>query len=158
VASETSLASVDRAPLRNEAGTLSADRLPLRGFSAQPAPTSPATPALPPRSIQPDPGPPVAAGPGPQYEYVRAPTRSRSEPAAVPLAPAAVGRSAPEAVAPAVRPAADPGPSVAPGPGPRYDFSRLAQVPAVPGSDPGPPIAPGPGPLLGYPARAATAR
>ena len=73
-----------------------------------------------------DPGPPVAIGPGPQYESAR--TASRL--------------------------ADDPGPPVVPGPGPLYTSPRVpAATPAGPRDDPGPPITIGPGPLVDYSVR-----
>ncbi|MEJ8812437.1 hypothetical protein WKW77_15235 [Variovorax ureilyticus] len=75
---------------------------------------------------QPDPGPPIAAGPGPQYSWTR------------PAAP---------------RAAEDPGPPIAAGPGPRYETRPEVRAPVtavMPSGDAGPPIAIGPGPRYDY--------
>ncbi len=70
-----------------------------------------------------DPGPPIAPGPGPQYEWARTPSQ----------------------------PGADPGPPIVAGPGPLYDPSRATpRTPSWSANDPGPPIAIGPGPLVDY--------
>ena len=116
--------------------------------SRERADDSPMSPiALPPerRSREPDPGPPIVAGPGPLYDYSRLPMG----------APVVPGSS----TAPAARPAPDPGPPIIPGPGPRYDSARIpVQAPVVPSNDPGPPIAIGPGPLVDYSTRGAGTR
>jgi hypothetical protein len=97
------------------------------------------------RSREPDPGPPIVAGPGPLFDYSRLPTGT----------PVVPGSSA----APAARPAPDPGPPIVPGPGPRYEPARIpVQAPVVPSNDPGPPIAIGPGPLVDYSTRGAGTR
>lgn len=74
----------------------------------------------------PDPGPPIAPGPGPQYSWTRPSQRSYD----------------------------DPGPPVVAGPGPRYEVRPEVRAPsssaAAPSSDPGPPIAIGPGPRYDY--------
>lgn len=72
---------------------------------------------------QPDPGPPVAPGPGPLYERTPMPPRASN----------------------------DSGPPIAPGPGPLYETSRPpVRAPSVASGDPGPPITVGPGPLVNY--------
>ncbi|MBO9516074.1 MAG: hypothetical protein J7549_18310, partial [Variovorax sp.] len=77
---------------------------------------------------QPDPGPPIAPGPGPQYSWTRAAGTERA--------------------------ANDPGPPIAVGPGPRYESRPEVRAPAAPAAmpsrDPGPPIAVGPGPRYDY--------
>lgn len=78
-------------------------------------------------SSQPDLGPPIAAGPGPQYSW--------TQPAAAPRA------------------TQDPGPPIAVGPGPRYEARPEVRAPAaavMPSGDSGPPIAIGPGPRYDY--------
>ncbi len=78
-----------------------------------------------------DPGPPIAPGPGPQYEWARTPSQ----------------------------PGADPGPPIVAGPGPLYDPSRATpRTPSWSANDPGPPIAIGPGPLVDYSAGGAGSR
>ena len=72
---------------------------------------------------QPDPGPPVVQGPGPQYSWT------------LPTAPRAT---------------ADPGPPIAVGPGPRYESRPEVRAPVAPSGDTGPPIAVGPGPRYDY--------
>ena len=108
-------------------------------------PISPMAPPPERRSREPDPGPPIVAGPGPLYDYSRVPMG----------APVVSGSSS----APAARPAPDPGPPIVPGPGPRYESARIpVQAPVVPSNDPGPPIAIGPGPLVDYSTRGAGTR
>jgi hypothetical protein len=103
------------------------------------------TPAPARRSGEPDPGPPIVAGPGPLYDYSRLPAG----------APVPTSRDP----SPARQAVPDPGPPIIPGPGPRYEGARLpAQASAVPSNDPGPPIAVGPGPLVNYSTRGAGAR
>ncbi|MBO9648554.1 MAG: hypothetical protein J7605_08580 [Variovorax sp.] len=78
-------------------------------------------------SSQPDLGPPIAAGPGPQYSWTQ------------PASP----RTATQ----------DPGPPIAVGPGPRYEARPEVRAPAsavMPSGDSGPPIAIGPGPRYDY--------
>ena len=99
--------------------------------------------ALPPAAAEspiaratPDPGPPIAPGPGPLYDRGQASSLRRF---------------------------ADSGPPVVPGPGPLYKFSRApVRAPFGPsgpsGNDPGPPLAAGPGPQFDYSARAAATR
>jgi len=73
---------------------------------------------------QDDPGPPIAAGPGPVYSWT-------------------VPRSS--------RVADDPGPPVAAGPGPQYEGPRTpVRAPVWLAGDPGPPVAIGPGPQVDY--------
>jgi len=75
---------------------------------------------------QPDLGPPIAPGPGPQYSWTR-PTTTRV--------------------------ADDLGPPIAAGPGPRYETRPEVRAPAsavMPSGDSGPPIAIGPGPRYDY--------
>ncbi|WP_431275784.1 zinc ribbon domain-containing protein [Variovorax ureilyticus] len=75
---------------------------------------------------QPDPGPPIVPGPGPQYSWTRPST---------------------------TRVAGDPGPPIAVGPGPRYEARPEVRAPVtavMPSGDPGPPIAIGPGPRYDY--------
>ncbi|SCK48446.1 hypothetical protein VAR608DRAFT_4807 [Variovorax sp. HW608] len=75
---------------------------------------------------QPDPGPPIAPGPGPQYSWTRPAT---------------------------TRVAGDPGPPIAVGPGPRYETRPEVRAPVtavMPSGDSGPPIAIGPGPRYDY--------
>ncbi|MEJ7685954.1 MAG: hypothetical protein WKG52_02535 [Variovorax sp.] len=68
-------------------------------------------------------GPPIAPGPGPQYEWTRTSPPSAN----------------------------DPGPPIAPGPGPLYDATRpTVRTPSWFANDPGPPVAIGPGPLVDY--------
>jgi hypothetical protein len=79
--------------------------------------------------VEPDPGPPIAPGPGPLYDRGQAPSQRF----------------------------ADSGPPVVPGPGPLYNFTRPAvRAPSSPiGNDLGPPIAVGPGPQFDYSTRGA---
>ncbi|MDM0017635.1 hypothetical protein [Variovorax saccharolyticus] len=79
--------------------------------------------------VEPDPGPPTAAGPLPLYDRGQAPSQRF----------------------------ADTGPPVVPGPGPLYNFGRPAvRAPSsAAGNDPGPPIAAGPGPQFDYSTRGA---
>ncbi|MDM0067751.1 hypothetical protein [Variovorax sp. J31P207] len=79
--------------------------------------------------VEPDPGPPIAPGPGPLYDRGQAPSQRF----------------------------ADTGPPVVPGPGPLYNFTRPAvRAPSSPiGNDLGPPIAAGPGPQFDYSTRGA---
>lgn len=77
-------------------------------------------------SSQPDPGPPIAPGPGPQYSWTRPST---------------------------TRVASDLGPPIAVGPGPRYEARPEVRAPVtavMPSGDSGPPIAIGPGPRYDY--------
>ncbi|MDN8613704.1 hypothetical protein [Variovorax ginsengisoli] len=105
---KTAVASSRRSPI--EAPPPSAvDRAPLR--------------------VDPDPGPPIAPGPGPLYDRGATPSQRF----------------------------ADTGPPVVPGPGPLYNFARPAvRAPSSPiGNDLGPPIAAGPGPQFDYSTRGA---
>ncbi|MDM0033393.1 hypothetical protein QTI33_14755 [Variovorax sp. J22P271] len=79
--------------------------------------------------VDPDPGPPIAAGPGPLYDRAAVPSQRF----------------------------ADTGPPVVPGPGPLYNFTRPAvRAPSSAiGNDLGPPIAAGPGPQFDYSTRGA---
>ncbi len=110
----------DRDSYREAAPPLSASRVPMRpGEESARLPWRPPateTSRAPVRAAV-DPGPPVAAGPGPQYAWT---TRSSA------------------------RLADDPGPPIVAGPGPLVSSSR---APARAADDLGPPIAVGPGPL-----------
>ena len=76
---------------------------------------------------QPDPGPPIAPGPGPQYSWTRPAGTRVADDLGPPVAagPGPRYEARPEVRAPvtAVMPSGDPGPPIAIGPGPRYDFS-----------------------------------
>ncbi|MGJ7507366.1 hypothetical protein [Variovorax sp. GT1P44] len=137
-----------RAPTRSaRASTYAARGSRDRAADDEPpvVPVVPVVPSSERRSVEPDPGPPVAAGPGPLYDYSRRP--------AVTAPPASRDVSASRPAYP------DPGPPIAPGPGPRYESGALP-APAVvaPRNDPGPPIAIGPGPLVNYSTRGAGTR
>jgi len=83
-----------------------------------------------PLRVGPDPGPPIASGPGPLYERGQPPSQRF----------------------------ADTGPPVVPGPGPLYNFTRpVVRAPSSNpiGNDPGPPVAAGPGPQFDYSTRGA---
>jgi len=82
-----------------------------------------------PSRVDPDPGPPLAPGPGPLYDRGQPPSQRF----------------------------ADDGPPVVPGPGPLYNFSRPAvRAPSTSiANDLGPPIAAGPGPQFDYSTRGA---
>ncbi|SEB17283.1 zinc ribbon domain-containing protein [Variovorax sp. YR216] len=76
---------------------------------------------------QPDPGPPIAAGPGPQYSWTRPASPRVPDDLGPPIAagPGPRYEARPEVRAPvsAVMPSGDSGPPIAVGPGPRYDYS-----------------------------------
>jgi hypothetical protein len=105
----TAVASSRRSPVEAPPPPSAAERAPLR--------------------VEPDPGPPIAPGPGPLYDRGAAPSQRF----------------------------ADTGPPVVPGPGPLYNFARPAvRAPSGPiGNDLGPPIAAGPGPQFDYSTRGA---
>lgn len=134
-----------RAPARSARASAYASRAPRDRATDDEAPVVPIAPSSERRSTAPDPGPPIAVGPGPLYDYSRMPPG-----AAVPAS-----RDMPSS-----RQAfPDPGPPIIPGPGPRYEGARLpTQASVVPSNDPGPPIAIGPGPLVNYSTRGAGTR
>jgi hypothetical protein len=76
---------------------------------------------------QPDPGPPIVPGPGPQYSWTRPATTRVADDLGPPTAvgPGPRYEARPEVRAPvtAVMPSGDSGPPIAIGPGPRYDYS-----------------------------------
>jgi hypothetical protein len=83
--------------------------------------------ATPQPRAQPDPGPPIAPGPGPQYSWVRPSPRAYDDPGPPVVAgPGPRYEPRPEVRAPFYAPSNDPGPPIAIGPGPRYDYSTPA--------------------------------
>jgi len=73
-----------------------------------------------------DDGPPVVAGPGPQYDYSQMPVRA---PGSIqPSVTSSYPSSATGSVASSTHPSTDLGPPLAPGPGPQYDYSRFPVV------------------------------
>jgi hypothetical protein len=101
-------------------------------------------------SAQPDLGPPLAPGPGPQYSWKRPSPRSADD-LGPPVAPGPGPRyDARAEVRAPVTPSADGGPPIAIGPGPRNDARPEVRAPGTPSADAGPPIAVGPGPRYDY--------
>jgi hypothetical protein len=103
-------------------------------------------------SAQPDLGPPLAPGPGPQYSWKRpSPSPRTADDLGPPVATGPGPRydTRPEVRAP-VTASADGGPPIAIGPGPRYDARPEVRAPGTPSADAGPPIVVGPGPRYDY--------